>query len=233
MYMFSKKQRLVSDLTEQIRSGELPLGERLPGENRLAERYQVSRGTVRGALSELQQQDLIATRTGIGSFVTFDGVPLDQHVGWARALAAAGSRVSTELLAIEPTRDAALTARFGLTSFVEVRRLRRTDDGCPVSLERAVVPAIGALADLPETGLVGDSLTATLAAAGLRPVGGEQRIAVDHLDADSARLLDRRANTLFLRATRTSVDRDGALVEHVESLLDPMRFEFQLTFGGR
>ena len=67
MYMYhhrvgGKRRRLVGDLVELIRSGRLAHGERLPGENQLAEQYQVSRGTVRSALSELQQLELISTQ---------------------------------------------------------------------------------------------------------------------------------------------------------------------------
>ena len=188
---FGKRSRLVADLAERICSGLLVHGERLPGENTLAERYRVSRGTVRGALSELQRRNLIATETGVGSFVTFDGVPLDRTGGWALALAAAGADVRVELL------------------------------------------GTGLLADLPSRGLVGGSLTATLRAAGLHPVGGEQWICVLPLHAAAARLLERRPGEMFLHATRTTLTADGELVERVESLLDPARFRFHLAFGRR
>lgn len=235
MYMtgqvgFSKRSRLVEDLTERIRSGRLARGDRLPGENQLAATYQVSRGTVRSALSELQRRNLIATETGVGSFVTFDGVALDQGVGWARALADAGSDVTVELLGIEHGGAAELVERHG--PVVTIRRLRRTAAG-PVSLETSAVPAIGALADLPERGLVDGSITATLRAAGLNGTRGEQWISTVPLDEESAALLERTTGELFLHSIRTTLTSDGALVEHVESLLDPARFRFHLTFGDR
>ena len=235
MYMtgqvgFSKRSRLVEDLTERIRSGRLARGERLPGENQLAATYQVSRGTVRSALSELQRRNLIATETGVGSFVTFDGVTLDQSVGWARALAGAGSDVNVELLGIERGGAADLVDRHG--PLVTIRRLRRTAAG-PVSLETSAVPATGALVDLPERGLVDGSITATLRAAGLTGTSGEQWISTVPLDDEAAALLERTAGELFLHSTRTTLTSDGALVEHVESLLDPARFRFHLTFGDR
>jgi len=223
-----KRSRMVEDLTERIRNGGYAHGERLPGENSLAQGYGVSRGTVRGALSELQRRKLITTETGVGSFVTFDQVPLDQQVGWARALADAGSPGTVELLGISRDADPAL-APFG--TLITVRRLRRAADGQAVSLETAAVPGTGALADLPERGLVDDSLTATLRAAGLVGAGGEQWIATEPLDEVAAGLLGRTVGELFLRSTRTTRMRDGRLVEHVVSLLDPSRFRFHLTFG--
>lgn len=223
----SKRSRLVADLATSIRAGRLGRGERLPGENQLASRYQVSRGTVRSALAELQRQELITTETGVGSFVTFDGAPLDQQVGWAQALADGGAEVSTELLGIARGGDPAVEERYG--PVVTVRRLRRSA-GRPVSIEVAALPAVGALAELPATGLVDGSITATLRAAGLRGAGGDQWISVEPLDATDAGLLDRTPGELFLRAVRVTVDRDGGLVEHVVSLLDPQRFRFHLTF---
>jgi GntR family transcriptional regulator len=235
MYMtgqagFSKRSRLVEDLAERIRSGRLARGERLPGENQLAATYQVSRGTVRSALSELQRRNLIATETGVGSFVTFDGVALDQSVGWARALAEAGSDATVELLGIERGGASELAERHG--PLVTVRRLRRTAVG-PVSLETSALPATGALADLPERGLVDGSITATLRAAGLAGTSGEQWISAVPLDDAAAGLLERSPGELFLQSTRTTLTAGGALVEHVESLLDPARFRFHLTFGDR
>ena len=237
MYMYDrvggKKRQLVGDLANLIRSGRLARGDRLPGEHQLAEKYQVSRGTVRSALSELQQLELIATHAGVGSFVTFDGVRLDQGVGWARAFAEQGSPVTTELLGIGKTENPELAERFGLEAVISVRRLRRDDQGRGVSLEEAFVPPQGILADLPETGLVDDSLTASLRAAGLHPVNGDQWIGTGQLNTADAELLGREPGELFLRTSLTSLDAEGGLVEHVVSLLDPARFQFHLTFGTR
>ncbi|MCE0761711.1 GntR family transcriptional regulator [Pseudonocardia kujensis] len=225
----SKRSRLVEDLAAHIRAGRLARGERLPGENQLAARYRVSRGTVRSALAELQRRELITTETGVGSFVTFDGVPLDQEIGWARALSDSGAEVTTELLGIAAGGDPAVEEREG--SLVTVRRLRRSA-GRPVSVETASLPAVGLLAALPTRGLVDDSITATLRAAGLHGVAGDQWISVEPLDAADAALLEREPGAPFLRAVRVTRGADGGLVEHVVSLLDPQRFRFHLTFGG-
>lgn len=230
---FGKRNRLIADLAAQIRSGRLARGDRLPGENQLARQYEVSRGTVRSALAELAQRDLIATQGGVGSFVTFDGVPLDQSLGWATALARSGFEIATVLLGIDRTTDAALSEAYGVTELIAVRRLRRELAGIPVSLEVSLLPATGALADLPERGLVNESLTATLADAGLHATGGDQWIGLESLDAEAATLLERGAGEPFLRAVRIGTDAQGRLIEHVVSLLDPARFRFHLTFGNR
>jgi GntR family transcriptional regulator len=225
---FGKRNRLVDELAGQITSGRFAHGDRLPGENELARRYSVSRGTVRGALADLQHRGLITTQTGVGSFVTFDDVELDHLTGWATAFERSGVAIETELLGIERVSDAEVTRRYGLARVTRVRRLRRDPRTGPVSLETAYVP----LPDLSDQGLLEGSLTKTLRAAGLRAAGGEQWISTEKLDTASAALLEREPGELFLHATRSTVDTDGGLVEHVVSLLDPARFRFHLIFPG-
>jgi GntR family transcriptional regulator len=228
---FGKRERLIDAIVSRIRSGALGPGDQLPGEHQLAQEFGVSRGTVRSALTELQRRSLIATESGIGSFVTYDGVDLDDRHGWARALARSGLHVSTDVLSIEVTTDDELRTRFGSTEFVAVHRRRRDADDLPVSLERALVTAEGSLADLPSTGLRNDSLSASLAAAGLTATHGEQDIELRPLPEPEAALLDRAPGELFLHSSRTTLSDAGGLVEHVVSWLDPAHFRFHLSFG--
>ena len=61
-----KHQAIARVLEREIRAGELPTGDQLPGETALAERFSVSRNTVRAALSDLSRAGLISTRSEIG-----------------------------------------------------------------------------------------------------------------------------------------------------------------------
>lgn len=60
---------LVDALAERIRSGGLAVGDKLPTEAAIVERYGVSRTVVREAISRLQAGGLVETRHGIGTFV--------------------------------------------------------------------------------------------------------------------------------------------------------------------
>ncbi|MFB6517809.1 GntR family transcriptional regulator [Streptomyces sp. NPDC056401] len=62
-------KRIVTDLLERIRTGELPTGARLPSEAELSESYGVARGTVRRAVHELEGAGHIHAQHGIGRFV--------------------------------------------------------------------------------------------------------------------------------------------------------------------
>ncbi len=68
-----RKESLVSKISgalrQDIASGEMTVGEKLPSEAELTARFGVSRPTVRAALKELEAFGLVYTRHGVGSFV--------------------------------------------------------------------------------------------------------------------------------------------------------------------
>jgi GntR family transcriptional regulator len=228
-----KHQFVAAKIREAIVSGAYADGTLLPGENALAERFAVSRTTVRGALERLAADKLIDTRTGVGSFVTFDGASLDQVPGWGLALAMGGVAAEVDIIRAERIFDPELAAEVASPSlnFLALDRIRRLSDGHAISLERSRVPATGVLAQVPEDGLIDDSLTATMAAAGVVPTSGEQWIAVAPLGVEDAKLLGRQPGAQFLTSVRVAKDADGAFAEKVVSWLDPERFRLHVRFG--
>ncbi len=60
---------IAKDLAEQIASGKVPVGDLLPTEFELCERYGASRYTVRVPLGQLQEQGLISRRKNVGTRV--------------------------------------------------------------------------------------------------------------------------------------------------------------------
>ena len=63
-----KYYRLMEDLKEKILSGEIRTGDKLPSENELSMQYQVSRQTVRKALSIMENAGYIYAEHGRGTF---------------------------------------------------------------------------------------------------------------------------------------------------------------------
>jgi DNA-binding FadR family transcriptional regulator len=100
-------EQVYDQLRDLIVSGELPLGERLPGEIALARQFGVSRGTVREALRALAAHGLLRTEKGAsgGSFVTLPSV---DHIS--------GS-LQTNIGLLSEANDVTLE------EFLEVRRL--------------------------------------------------------------------------------------------------------------
>jgi GntR family transcriptional repressor for pyruvate dehydrogenase complex len=68
-----KSIRIYEDIVRQVKAliadGRLTSGDRLPPERELAERFRVSRTSVREALRALQSRGLIEIRAGEGAFV--------------------------------------------------------------------------------------------------------------------------------------------------------------------
>ncbi|GAB2912858.1 GntR family transcriptional regulator [Streptomyces mayteni] len=228
-----KHHRIARVLADEIRAGVHSDGSRLPGEHALRERFGVSRTTLRQALKVLGEQGLIATHAGIGSFVTFDGAPLDGRGGWTQALAERGVALSTETLRFEEITDPALATELGLDTdrFIALDRVRRLPDGQGVSLEHSRVPAVGALAALPERGLDHGSLSRALLAAGRISHSGDGLVSVRAIDEAEAAALHRSPGEPFIQLAQVYRAADDSVVEQITSLLDPGRFQLRIRSG--
>lgn len=228
---FNKKQRVVNELVHRIKSGLLADGHPLPQQAQLAQELRVSSITLREALVELERRKYIAMRTEGGAIVTYDGITLDQHNGWTQALADTGARIHTEVLRLQAVERPELAHKFGWSQFITLDRLRRRSDGTAISLERSLMPATAGLESLPRVGLIDDSLTITLAAYGFVGNRGDQWIGAEPLNEVDACLLGRTPGTVFIKALRTTYDRQDRFMELVESWLDPQHFRMYHAFG--
>jgi GntR family transcriptional repressor for pyruvate dehydrogenase complex len=69
-----KKTRLYEEVVGQLRQlideGKLKAGDRLPSERELAETFRVSRSSVREAIKTLENEGMVITRPGSGTFIT-------------------------------------------------------------------------------------------------------------------------------------------------------------------
>ena len=73
-----KQKRVYEDIVGQVQAliqdGLLKPGDRLPSERELAERFQVSRSSLREAIRALELQGLVVSRPGAGTFVSTESV---------------------------------------------------------------------------------------------------------------------------------------------------------------
>jgi len=77
----SKAQGVASWILEKIKKGDFERGRQLPGDLDLMERFGVSRGTVRAAVSILQHQGLVVRKRGAGTFLSRRGERLTGVIG--------------------------------------------------------------------------------------------------------------------------------------------------------
>ncbi len=234
----AKAEQVARTLEREIRAGSAPIGAALASETELTRRFAVSRNTIRRGLKLLVRRGLITTRVGIGSFVTYDGSTIDGAQGWTVALSRAGGAVETRLLAIhrgpcaraDAFRDDGAAGLVGDYLCVDRQRYCRIE-AQGISLERSRLPWREGFEALIEKGLPGGSISATLAAFGLLPASGCEGAGVlPALGAEEAALLGRTPGQPMLRLERLVRDADGACIEYVESLLDPVHFGLRVEF---
>ena len=89
------------ELTEAIAEGRYPVGSLLPNELELAERFAVSRSTIRAAMRELQATGLISRKKSAGTRVEAS-TPSEGGRGFVQAL---GSIEAVQQFGIETVRD--------------------------------------------------------------------------------------------------------------------------------
>lgn len=104
-------ERLVEELSNEIRMGVLKPGEKLPSERQLCERFGIGRSSVREALRILGSQGMIEVQMGRGSFVTDFTAPSTESpiVFWNHNHETSFTSLLEVRLAIEP-QVAALAA---------------------------------------------------------------------------------------------------------------------------
>ncbi|MFJ5805081.1 GntR family transcriptional regulator [Streptomyces sp. NPDC093093] len=208
----TRRHAIADDLRNQISTGRLKAGERLPSEAQLAARYRVSTPTLRNALALLQGEGLIEKIHGSGNYVRH---PLRRilYVGGGCAPAA---QTPTEWDLHTTVRTTQLRAHGHLTALLKVSpRSPLTEILClshegesPHSLARIYVPG-----DLAPAGIPGEVLVARL--ADMRPPLAEvQEKASARLPTEEEATVLRISSTLAVLAiTRIATDTTGRVVE--------------------
>ncbi|MGV8986175.1 MAG: GntR family transcriptional regulator [Cypionkella sp.] len=229
----AKSEHVALTLEREIREGRVVYGDLLESEGNLMQRFAVSRNTVRRGLGILSRQGLITTRTGIGSFVTYDGATIDSNLGWTVALSGGESHVETRTLDIRRAPCAKADAFLGATGdYLCIDRLRYCNrEKAGISLERSRLPWREVFAPLLERGLTAGSLSRTLNEIGLDAAGGEEIASVvPALSPIDAAVMGRKPAEPVLRLQRLTRTQDGTVLEYVDSLLDPLRFGLRMAF---
>lgn len=229
----SKSVKIAIVLENEIRMGKVAVGDALASESALVKRFSVSRNTVRKSLEILNDKGLITTKNGIGSFVTYGGQTIDDRRGWSVALSENEVSLGTRVLRIDRQpmdfKDAPKDTRTECLFVDRIRFLAGT--GRAVSLERSRVVWRAGFEDIITDGLKDGSLTETLRSKGLVVASGDEWATVlPSLTAEEAGILGRDEGEPMLHLRRLTRAADGAPIEYVESLLDPLRFGLHMRF---
>ncbi|WP_037914097.1 GntR family transcriptional regulator [Actinacidiphila yeochonensis] len=213
-------RKVAADLREAIAAGAYGSGGKLPAESALAERYGVSRGTIRQALAVLRADGLVTSRRGtrrvvLGTARVQSFSELLSFTSWARSVGEEpGGRVErVDRRPATPREGDQLRLEPG-AEVVTVLRVR-TLSGRPVMVERSVYPVwVGELvARIPADAV---SHTEPLQEQGVVFADADHTIDLVLADDDDARLLGCAAGEALLRERRRSTDPVGAPVEWSE-----------------
>ena len=228
--------QITSHLKERISFGEWRLGEKLPTEGDLAREYNVSRVTLRQAMTELEHQGLIVRQRGRGAFLV--GVPsrfveslnlpgMDQKV---RHL-----HYSREILGWERTDhvEPALRQAFSITEKCPLIHLSRLFllENKTLALNRVWLPE-ELVPGIIEEGLLNDSISDTMDQRYGKPFARiENYVAADRLNAADASLMRSVYDTPVLEILSTHFLADGRQAQFSRTLWVGSLVRFHFSTG--
>lgn len=210
---------IAEGLRGEIAEGRFGVGDKLPTEAALAERFGVNRHTVRRALGALADEGLVHARRGAGVFVTapVTDYPLGERVSYSRNLAAAGrlpgrrimaratrgaDTVEAEMLGLEPGDPVHVSEGISLA------------DGVPLGAYFSAFPA-ARLPGLLELMEAEQSVTRALALAGVADFRRAlTRVTARAATATEALNLRVREGEPLIQTTSVNVDAGGVPVEY-------------------
>ncbi len=222
-------------LRDALLTGTLDPTTALPSEPMLAERYQVSRVTIRRTLAKLVEEGLIRRVRGVGTFPAGVGKPDESDErpanisGYLESLLSYEEKTEARNLSWEtvvpepgPVRDA-----LGSAPCLRVVRLR-SYRGRPISLSTLHVPdPHDALIDASRPDSV--PLIHLLEEAGIVAERTEQTISAVRAGAMAGDALGVAHDAPLISMRRLMVDMEGAPVIHHVSLYAPDQFEYRMT----
>jgi DNA-binding GntR family transcriptional regulator len=224
--------QVAQHLEAAITGGALQVGDRLENEVALAERWGLSRPTMRQAIGYLVDKGLLVRQRGVGTEVVRRQVQRPvQLTSLYDDLRASGQEPTTEVLVHERApADDLVADRLGLpvgTEVVKLERLRRAR-GVPLAILRSWLPVAVAGSIVPAD-LEQNGLYACLRAAGTRIHSAEQRIGARAASPEEAALLDLRRGAPLLVMERTVLDERGRAIEWGSHVYDARAHSFTVT----
>ncbi len=232
-----KSRRVYLLLREEISNGVFPVGARLPGENRLAADFGVSRVTVRKALEALAADGWIEKRLGAGS-VVLDRSQQDQTLSADMASLmpqivemdrATTARLLSFSYGAAPAHVAAALKLAPESPVQTAVRVRSAGDR-PFSYLTTYVPEDIAR-NYNEADLASQPLFRLLERGGVRIDGAQQSVTAALATPDVAEALAVAVGSPLLSLKRTVWDADGRGVEFLSALYRPDLFRLEMTLS--
>ncbi len=225
--------QLDNEIRQRILSGEWPVHSKIPAEPRLCEMFQVSRITVRHALSRLVAEGLIAREQGRGTFVRDRSLIADARAvrSFTDEVVGLGMQPTSRLVSTAEVRPSpAVRDALGLGSKDRVLQIVRIrlGDGQPIGLQTASL-VCARVPGLTAKDIEAGSLYETLRTKfGISPSEAIETFTVGGVSAKDAKLLkvDPLSPAFFVE--RVTSDSKGPF-EHVSSVMRGDRYRIRLA----
>jgi len=228
--------QLYSVLRRAILNGTIPFDAQMPTEQQLAATFDVSRITAKRAMDELASESLIARFRGKGSHVTHRYKPKPVRaplVGMLENLAEMGKHSIVRVVSVEqvvPSAD--IRERLGLGEGDTVHKLvrvRSNEEGEPfayyvshtVGIRKGFTKRI--LEKTPRLDVIRDN--------GIRLTKIEQVLSAESAAGHIAEALQVEAGAALLSIRRQSHDEKGVVVDVLDCLYNPNRFQYAMVLS--
>jgi len=221
------RERVLREVAAQLGHNEM-----LPTERQLAERFGVSRMTVRQAFKSLTDAGLIESRIGRGWFLAAPRVSKPPALtSFSEDLVSRGYLPSTRLLAAEAvTLGTDVAVELGLAPGARGYRIERLRlaDGNPMCHEEVFLTA-SRFPGLPDLDLEQSLYGVLQEHYGVEMRRAQQQIKAVNLDERIARLLQVEPGDAALLVKRITADQDGRIVERGQSICRGDLYDFSLV----
>lgn len=233
-------ERTTARLLEDIQSGNLQAGDRLPSERVLGDRYQVSRVTLRAALAQLRNRGIVDSTPSRGWFVKeIEYQPESQSVVQVTSftdLALAQGLVSTTRVISTAVRPCTIEEAESLRmvpggKLFEMRRVRYLE-GLAIAIEHNRIP-LAICPNLVNVDFESESLYATLGRCipAQIPSIADYSVEARQATKEEEQLLDILEPVPLLIATQLSFTHSGRPIELTKASYRGDRYRFRASIS--
>ncbi|WP_173915493.1 GntR family transcriptional regulator [Halobacillus sp. Marseille-Q1614] len=222
--------QIEEDIKRRISTEEYSPSDMIPSERELSETYQVSRMTVRQAVTNMVNEGVLYREKGRGTFVADKKIeqPLQGLTSFTEDMKARGMTASSKLLVFEKISASPEIARkLGINqddSIFQIQRIRYAD-GKPMAIENSFLPE-SLLPGLDEQ-IVQGSIYEYVEETLKQPIGkASQIIEATIADKSQSVLLEMTPDSAILHIERNSYLADGTPFEVVKSSYRADRYKF-------